>query len=91
MTGAHGEFRKELIRLLKEADGPVYTDTLVVFLATEFKLPMTSQDDRTRARSLVRRPLQIFARNGAVKRLPSQADKLCGLWQWMVVNDYRRC
>lgn len=78
----HGEFRRELIRVLKEASGPVWTGDLVRHMADAFDLPMDTVEDRDRASYLVRRPLYVFKNKGAVERIPTGTPSSEGLWRW---------
>jgi hypothetical protein len=47
MQGKHGEFRREIVRLLKEANGPVRTSELMRVLIAEFQLPISTVEERT--------------------------------------------
>lgn len=82
MRGVHGEFRRELLRVLKEADGAVGMRDLVRHMATTFCLPMGTPADRERAGYLVRRPLNVFRSKGAVRRLPEHPDTGEACWIW---------
>jgi hypothetical protein len=83
MSGKHGEFRRELIRVLKEAEGAVGMRTLVRHMSAAFSLPMETSRDMRRAGDLVRRPLNIFRAKGAVKRLPDHIDTGEAYWMWI--------
>jgi hypothetical protein len=83
MSGKHGEFRRELIRVLKEAEGAIGMRTLVRHMAAEFSLPMETRRDMRRAGYLVRRPLNIFRVKGAVRRLPDHPDTGEAYWMWI--------
>ena len=78
----HGDFRRELVRVLKEADGPVWGKELIRHMAYTFNLPMDTFEQRTRASYLVRRPLNVFKEKGAVERLPTGGNNTEGLWRW---------
>lgn len=80
--GRHGEFRRELVRILKEAGGPVNSGAILQHMVKAFNLPMSSAKERNRARELVRRPLNVFKGKGAVIRLPSTPDSLEGVCCW---------
>jgi hypothetical protein len=83
MQGKHGEFRKELVRLLQEAAGPVRTSDLVKVMAVTFQMPVSTSPERQRANSLVRRPLLTMLHKGAVRRLPSPDAQGYGVWEWI--------
>jgi hypothetical protein len=83
ISGERGEFRCEMIRVLKEANGAVGMRALVRHMVTTFKLPMETPKDRKRAGYLVRRPLNIFRAKGAVKRLPDHPDTGEACWMWI--------
>lgn len=86
----HGAYRRELIRILKEAGGPVKASDLVTHMVATFNLPMSTKEERTRARDSVRRPLNVFKTHGAVIRMPSHPETLEGVWCWTdnyVCND----
>jgi hypothetical protein len=78
----HGAFRRELVRILKEAGGPVSSGALLQHMVAVFNLPMSTTKERNRSRELVRRPLNVFKAKGAVVRLPSTPDTLEGIWCW---------
>jgi hypothetical protein len=78
----HGAFRRELVRVLKKAGGPVQIGELVKHMAEVFDLPMDTQDERVSARDAVRRPLNLFRLKGAVIRLPSRPGSQEGMWCW---------
>lgn len=78
----YGAYRRELIRVLKEAGGPVKVSDLIAHMATTFNLPMNTSKERTHARDSVRRPLNIFKEHGAVIRMPSHPDTQEGVWCW---------
>lgn len=80
--GEYGSFRRELIRLLKEADGPVAIGYLVDRMADMFHLPLETAADRKHSMDLVRKPLNIFRRRGAVERLPNVPEERQGRWRW---------
>lgn len=82
LNSKHGAFRRELVRVLKKAGGPVQIGDLVRHMADVFDLPMDTQDERVRARDSVRRPLNLFRLKGAVIRLPSRPDSQEGMWCW---------
>jgi hypothetical protein len=86
MQGKHGEFRREIVRLLKEANGPVRTSELMRVLIEEFQLPISTVEERTRAREKLRGPLLIMQKRGAIRRLPSPDAQGYGVWEW-VGND----
>lgn len=83
MSGEHGEFRRELIRVLKDAEGVVGMRALLRHMAATFSLPLETPTDRTRAGYLVRRPLNHFRMMGAVKRLPNHPDTGEACWMWI--------
>ena len=78
----HGEFRRELVRVLKNARSPAWSSDLVRHMAKAFGLPMETPEQRERARHLVLRPLYAFKKKGAVERLPTGAINSEGLWRW---------
>lgn len=78
----HGAFRRELIRILKEAGGPVKSGDLITHMVAAFNLPMGTREERTRAYDSVRRPLNVFKTKGAVIRMPSHPETLEGVWCW---------
>ena len=47
--GKHGSFRKELIRVLKEAGGPVKVSDLITHMVATFNLPMSTSSERAPA------------------------------------------
>ena len=82
----HGDFRKELIRVLQDVNGPIPMSHLVQYMAEAFDLPRNNPAERERATELVRRPLNIFRQKGAVIRLPTLKGTTEGIWQWN--NNY---
>jgi hypothetical protein len=82
LDSKHGAFRRELIRILQEADGPVLIKDILNHMATVFDLPMSTNAERRRSLELVRRPLNIFKTKGAVLRLPSHPGSPEGVWCW---------
>ncbi|MEQ1706557.1 MAG: hypothetical protein ABL867_11395 [Rickettsiales bacterium] len=78
----HGAFRRELIRILTEAGGPVKVSDLIAHMAATFNLPMSTGAERERASGLVRRPLNVFKTKGAVMRMPSHPETLESVWCW---------
>lgn len=82
MSGERGEFRSEMIRVLKEANGAVGMRALMSHMVATFKLPMETPKDRRRAGYLVRRPLNVFRSKGAVRRLPDHPDTGEACWIW---------
>lgn len=82
LEGKYGEFRCELVRILKEAGGPVNSGALLQHMVAAFNLPMSTPQERNRSRELVRRPLNVFKTKGAVIRLPSTPDSLEGVRCW---------
>lgn len=85
--GEYGSFRRELVRLLKEADGPVSVGYLVDRMANMFHLPLETAADRKHSMDLVRKPLNIFRRRGAVERLPTRPGERQGVWRWRYDYD----
>lgn len=88
--GRYGEFRRKMVRILKEAGGPVKSGDILKHMVAVFNMPMSTPQERNRSRELVRRPLQFFKAKGAVIRLPSTPDSLEGVWCWTdnyVVED----
>lgn len=83
MNGEHGSLRRELVRVLKNSDQPMSSGELVQYMAEKFGYPLISVSDRTRAREMVRGPLNIFKKHGAVIRLPSIEGSKQGRWQWV--------
>lgn len=84
MNGKHGDFRRELIKVLKNAGGALNIGEMVAYMAKRFDIPMVTTQDRVRARYLVRRQLNIFKKRGAVERLPSLPENNHGVWRWIV-------
>ena len=60
MVGAHGSFRRELVRVLQTYHEPVATGVLVKHMAEKFGLPLETHKERVAVRDAVRRPLNIF-------------------------------
>lgn len=87
-NGAHGSIRRELIRVLQSADKPLSSGALVQYMAELFGYPMTTVEERIRARDMVRRPLNIFRTHGAVIRHPSIDGSTQGRWEWVKGTEY---
>lgn len=83
MDGKHGQFVRELIRLLKEANGPVDMENLVEPMALRFSIPFSTGEERKRAGYLVRRRLNKLREYGAVHRLPTVPGRRTGVWRWI--------
>lgn len=83
MKGAHGDFGRELIRILKEENGGTLEMLQMVrHMAAVFDLPMSTPEERERAGYLVRRRLNVFRKKGAVERMPTDSSNAPGLWRW---------
>jgi hypothetical protein len=83
IEGKHGDFRREIVRLLKEAKGPVRTSELMRILKVEFQIPFSTTAERQRAREKIRGPLHIMQKKGVIKRLPSPDAQGYGVWEWI--------
>lgn len=83
LDAGYGDFRREMIRVLKETGGPVETAELFRHMAATFSMPNTTSAEKRKVRGLVRRPLYEFEKKGAVRRLPSVSDKGHGVWEWV--------
>jgi hypothetical protein len=70
IEGKHGDFRREIVRLLKEAKGPVRTSGLMRILKVEFQIPFSNIEERQRAREKIRGPLRVMKKKGVIRRLP---------------------
>lgn len=79
----YGQFRCALIALLQSANGPITTDALLIQMAERMKLSLSTPADMKRARSQIRRPLALFAKRGAVMRLPTEEGERYGNWLWI--------
>lgn len=86
-AGEYGDFRRELIRLMKESGGALTMSEMVGHMAKLFKMPLITSEDRVRATYLVRRPLNHFRQLGAVERLPSLPGTIEGVWRWIAGQD----
>lgn len=82
MKGKHGDFGRELIRILKEEGGVLEMRQMVKHMAATFGFPMNTADERERVGYLVRRRLNVFREKGAVERVPTEASNAPGLWRW---------
>jgi hypothetical protein len=83
IQGKHGEFRREIVRLLKEAKGPVRTSELMRVLTVEFQIPRSTVEERVKAREKIRGPLHIMQKKGVIRRLPSPDAQGYGVWEWI--------
>lgn len=83
-TGSgHGEFVRELIRVLRAADGPVDMADLVREMASKFGVPFSTPEERRRAAYMVRRRLNELREKSAVVRLPTETGRRTGVWRWI--------
>lgn len=81
--GKHGEFVRELVRLLRDADGPVDMEDLVAQMASRFSVPISTGVERKRFGGLVRRATNKLRKKSAVVRLPAEPGKTTGVWRWI--------
>lgn len=81
--GRHGQFVRELVRVLREADSPVDTEDLVAHMASTFSVPISTREQRKCAEDMVRRRLNELREDSAVIRLPSAPGKRTGIWRWI--------
>lgn len=79
-----GEFKRELIFVLKAAQGkPVSTKVLVEHCVIRFGLPTSTIEERRFLRSVVRKPLRQLAAQGAVERLHNPNPSAIAYWRWI--------
>lgn len=83
VKGVHGGLMLELIRMLKEADGPLDTRAMVSQIVKKFSFPMSNAAERRSARASVNGPLNKLKKFGVVVRHPSSPDSAAGRWEWV--------
>ena len=81
--GRHGQFRRELVRVLKEARGPISMIEMIDELSNVFNIPLNTSIDKKRAYNRLRSPLAYFKDKGAVERLPCRPGSMDGVWRWI--------
>ena len=79
----HGSIRNELVKLLRDSGKVWRTGELVVALAAKLGFPAETPKDKRRMQERVRRPMNLWCKEGYVKRLPDCPETGQGVWQWI--------